>query len=571
MLNLEIAQIFYQMADFLEMKEVEFKPRAYEKAARVLESMEEDVKKIYQEGGIKALKEIPGVGEAISKKIEEYIKTGRIKEFNRLKKECPVRIDQLTRIEGLGSRKIKVLYKKLKIKTLKDLEKAAKKGKIRDLEGFGEKSEENILQGIEFVRRSKGRFLLGEILPVTREMISELDKLKEVGRISPAGSIRRMQETIGDIDILITSQKPGKVMEYFVKMPEVVKVWAKGPTKSSVRLKGGFDCDLRVIKNESFGAALQYFTGNKDHNILTRRIAIKKGLKLNEYGVFKNERKIAGKNEKEVYQAIGLPYIEPEIRNNTGEIEAASEGKLPKLIDYNDIKGDCHVHSKWSDGSHTIEEMAKAAKKMDYQYIAITDHTGSLSIAGGLNEKELLKQMKEIDKINQKISGIKILKGCEVNIKQDGSLDIKDEVLAKLDIVVAAVHSGFKMSKEDMTKRIIKAMENPNVDLIAHPTGRLIMRRKGYELDWEKIFKVAKKTKTALEINSYYERLDLKDIDIRQAVEHGVKLMINTDSHATSHLSYMELGIATARRGWAEKKDVLNTKPLKDFLDFFKK
>lgn len=559
------------MADFLEMKEVEFKPRAYEKAARVLESMEEDVKKIYQEGGIKALKEIPGVGEAISKKIEEYIKTGRIKEFNRLKKECPVRIDQLTRIEGLGSRKIKVLYKKLKIKTLKDLEKAAKKGKIRDLEGFGEKSEENILQGIEFVRRSKGRFLLGEILPVTREMISELDKLKEVGRISPAGSIRRMQETIGDIDILITSQKPGKVMEYFVKMPEVVKVWAKGPTKSSVRLKGGFDCDLRVIKNESFGAALQYFTGNKDHNILTRRIAIKKGLKLNEYGVFKNERKIAGKNEKEVYQAIGLPYIEPEIRNNTGEIEAASEGKLPKLIDYNDIKGDCHVHSKWSDGSHTIEEMAKAAKKMDYQYIAITDHTGSLSIAGGLNEKELLKQMKEIDKINQKISGIKILKGCEVNIKQDGSLDIKDEVLAKLDIVVAAVHSGFKMSKEDMTKRIIKAMENPNVDLIAHPTGRLIMRRKGYELDWEKIFKVAKKTKTALEINSYYERLDLKDIDIRQAVEHGVKLMINTDSHATSHLSYMELGIATARRGWAEKKDVLNTKPLKDFLDFFKK
>jgi len=571
MRNLELAQIFYQIADLLDMKEVAFKPRAFEKAARVLESLEKDVGQIYQAGGLAALEEIPGVGKGIAERIEEFIKTGRVKDYQKLKKECPVDLESLTAIEGLGSRKIKVLYKKLKIKSLKDLEKAAEAGKIRKLEGFGQKSEKNILQGIAFVKASKGRFLLGLILPIVREMVDQLKDLPATGKVEVAGSVRRMKETIGDIDILATSAKTAKVMDFFVQMPEVIKVWAKGPTRSSVRLKGGFDCDLRVIKRESFGAALQYFTGNKDHNILTRRIARQKKLKLNEYGVWRGKRRIAGKDEKEVYQAIGLPYIEPELRTNTGEIEAALAGQLPKLIDYDEIKGETQCHSNWSDGLETIAQMAKAAKKMGYQYIVITDHAGFLKIAHGLDEKRLLKQMAEIDKVNQQVSGIEILKGCEVDIKDNGSLAIKDEVLAKLDIVLGAIHSSFKMNKADMTKRLLRAIENPHVGIIAHPTGRLIHKRKGYQLDWPKIFKAAKETKTALEINAHFDRLDLKDIDIRQAIQAGVKLTIGTDAHSSQHFPLMELGIAQARRGWATEKDILNARPLKDFLDYFKK
>jgi DNA polymerase (family 10) len=560
MKNLELAQIFYQMAEFIEMDEVSFRSHAYNKAARTLESLEVDIEEIYQKGGIKELKKTPGIGEKIAKKIEEYIKTGKIKTYQRLKKQCPVDLESLTAIEGLGSRKIKVLYKKLKIKNLKDLKKAAKAGKIRKLAGFGEKSEKNILQAIAFAKASKGRFSLGVILPAVRRIIGQLEEVPQVGKISTAGSVRRMKETIGDIDILITSSKPMRVMDFFVQMSEIVKVWAKGSTKSSVRFKGGFDCDLRVIKKESFGAALQYFTGSKDHNILTRRIARQKGLKLNEYGVFRGRKKIAGQTEKGVYQAIGLSYIEPELRTNTGEIEAALVGKLPKIVGYNDIKGDLHCHTDWSDGSQTIKEMAGAAQKMGYQYLAITDHTGTLRIAGGLDERRLLAQMREIDKINKKFRNFKILKGCEVNIKADGSLDIQEEILAKLDVVVAAVHSGFKMNKEAMTKRLIRAIENPNVDIIAHPTGRVIFKRKGYQFDFDGVLQAAKKTKTALEINAYPGRLDLRDADVRKAVEAGVKLVVSTDAHNMDQLRFAELGIATARRGWAEKKDILNTR-----------
>lgn len=557
-----MAQIFYLIADLLEMKGVSFKPRAYAKVARVLESLEKDVGQIYQEGGLEALENIPGVGKSIALKIEEFIKTNQIKDYQKLKKECPVDLDSLMAVEGLGSKKIKVLYQKLKIENLKDLEKAAKLGKIRELTGFGRKSEKAILQGIAFVKAGQGRFLLGLILPLVREIIKRLEKLREAEKVRVAGSVRRMKETIGDIDILVASNKPKKVIDYFVGMPEVIKVWAKGPTKSSVRFKDGLDCDLRVIKKESFGAALQYFTGDKDHNILTRRLARKKGLKLNEYGVFKGCERIAGQNEKKVYQAIGLPYIEPELRTNTGEIETALAGKLPKLIGYNSLKGDCHCHSDWSDGLETIEEMARAAKKMGYQYIVITDHTKDLKIANGLDEKRLLSQMKEIDKINSRLEGFKILKGCEANIRTDGTIDIKDEVLSKMDLVVAAVHSKYKMPKKEMTQRIIRAMENPNVDVIGHPTGRRIFKREACQLDLEQIFKAAKRTKTALEINSQPERLDLRDFDIRLAVEAGVKLVISSDAHSISHLSMVELGIAQARRGWAERKDILNTKDL---------
>ncbi|MBL7155010.1 MAG: DNA polymerase/3'-5' exonuclease PolX [Candidatus Portnoybacteria bacterium] len=571
MRNLELAQIFYQMADLLEMKEEDtfFESRAYNKAARVLESLEKDVGEIYQVGGRKALEQIPGIGKGIASKIEELIKTGQIKAYQKLKKESPVDIESFTAVEGLGPKKIKVLYKKLNIRNLKDLEKAAQAGKIRQLAGFGEKSEKNILQAIAFVKTSKGRFLLGEILPVVREIIGDLEKLTEVKKISVAGSVRRMKETVKDIDILITSNKPSPVMDFFVGLPGIVKVWAKGITRSSVHFKQGFDCDLRVIKKESFGAALQYFTGNKDHNILTRRIAQQKRLKLNEYGVFRGKKRITGQTEKKVYQAIGLSYIEPELRTNTGEIEAALAGQLPKIIGYDKIKGDCHVHTDWSDGMETIEQMAKAAKKMGYQYLVITDHAGFLKIAHGLDEKRLLKQMAEIDRVNQRLSRIKILKGAEVDVKDNGSLAIKDEVLAKLDLVLAAIHSSFKMNKKDMTERLLRAINNSQVDIIAHPTGRKIHKREAYSLDFEKIFKAAKKTKTALEICAYFERLDLKDTDVRQAIETGVKLVISTDAHSSNHLAMMELGIAQARRGWAAKKDILNSQSLTEFLEYF--
>ncbi len=427
------------------------------------------------------------------------------------------------------------------------------------------------MQGIEFARAAKGRFLLGAALPIIRQMVNDLKKLPEVKKIAIAGSVRRMKETIGDGDILIVSPKPAKVMDFFVSMPEIIKVWAKGQTKASVRLKSGFDCDLRVVKKESFGAALQYFTGSKDHNIATRRIAIKRNLKLNEYGVFKGKKMIAGKSEKEVYGSIGLHYIEPELRTNSGEIEAALENKLPKIIRYDNIKGDCHTHTNWSDGINSVEEMAEAAKKMGYRYIAITDHAGPLKIARAMDERSVLRQMAEIDKINRKISGIKILKGCEVDINKDGSLSLKDEILSKLDIVGVSVHSYFKMSKEDMTERLLRAMANPYVSIIFHPTGRLIARREAYSLNYDRIFKAAKENKILLEINAHPQRLDLKDTDIRAAIENGVKLVINTDAHSVMGLNVIEFGIGAARRGWAEKKDILNTQSGEKLLAYFNK
>jgi len=570
MKNLEIAKIFYLMAEFIEMDKASFISIAYNRASRILESLENDIEEIYKKGGVEELKKISGVGKGIAEKIEEYIKTGKIKRYQELKKKCPVDLEKLISIEGLGAKKIKAFYKELNIRNLKDLEKAAKAGKIGELDNFGKKSEQNILQAIKFVKAGDNKFLLGKAIPIVKEIINNLKKLPEVSNISSAGSVRRMKEVIGDVDILVVSSKPKKVIDFFVKMPRVVKIWAQGSTKSSVRLRNGLDCDLRIVKKESFGSALQYFTGSKEHNISTRLIAKKKGLKLNEYGVYKNDKRIAGKNEKEVYQAIGLKYIEPELRSNTGEIEASLNDKLPKLIRYNDIKGDTHCHSNWSDGSDSIEQIVKAAKKIGYEYIAITDHAGFLKIANALDEKRLLKQIFEIDRINKKLSGIKIIKGAEVDIKVDGSMAIKDEVLAKLDFVYGAIHSSFKMNKNDMTNRLIRAIENPNIDAIAHPTGRIIQKREEYKIDFDKIFKVAKKTKTALEINAHYNRLDLKDSYIRQAKENGVKIVIGTDAHSLDNLSMMKFGVAQARRGWAEKKDILNTRSYKEFIQYFK-
>ncbi len=586
MVNQELAKIFNEMAQFLEMDGVAFKPYAYQRAALSLETLNEDVGNIYRQGGIKALLEIPGVGKAIADHIEEYLKTGKIKHYEDYKKKLPLKIDELIKVEGMGPKKIKTLYQKLGIKNLKDLEKAAKAHKIAPLFGFGETTEKNILQGLEFLKRDKGRFLLGYIMPTVTDIFEKLKNLKEVDQISLAGSLRRKKETIGDADILVASKHPAKVMDFFVKLDGIEKIWGKGGTKASVRMREGFDVDLRVLPEKSYGSALQYFTGSKEHNIITRKIAIEKGLKLSEYGVFKGKKQIAGKTEEDVYKAIGLPFIEPELRENEGEIEAAlrqAQGKLPglpKLVGYNEIKGDLHCHSKPDEVKHSknlenfIEELALSAIEIGYEYIGISDHTKFLKIDDGLNEEQLLKQHEAIKKINEKLknenSKIRILHGCEANILNDGSIDIKDEVLEKLDYVIAGVHSSFKMSKQEMTQRLAVAMQNPNVDIISHPTGRLIGRREEYQMDFDKILEIAKKTGTILEINANPLRLDLNGFNIRRAKAQGIKMIINTDSHQKDQLTFMEYGVAQARRGWAEKGDITNTLSAEELLKSLK-
>jgi DNA polymerase (family 10) len=572
--NQELAQIFSEIAEFLEMEDVAFKPYAYQKVAIVLEDLEIDIEEIYKTGGKKALEKISGIGKNIADKIEEYLKTGKIKYYQELKKKTPVDIKELTAVEGLGPKTIKILYKKLGIRSLKDLEKAAKNHKIAPLFGFGEKTEKNILEGIAFLKRSKGRFLLGDILPIAEEIEERLQSLKEIKRISVAGSVRRKKETIGDVDFLITTKNPGKVMDFFVSLPGITKIWGKGSTKSSIRMERGFDIDIRVVPEKSYGSALQYFTGSKEHNIATRKVAIDKGLKLNEYGVFKGKRMVAGKTEAEVYKILGMSLIPPELREDQGEVEAALKEKLPKLIELKDVKGDLHCHSSWNGGANSILEIVEAALARDYQYLGVSDHTKFLRIENGLDERRLAQQRKEIDKLNIKFRKknleFKVLQGAETNILNDGSVDIKDEALKKLDFAIAAVHSSFKMPREKMTERMIKAMKNPFIKIISHPTGRILKRRDEYQVDLGKIIRAAKQFKVALEINSCPERLDLNDYNIKRAIEAGVKLVINADSHHRDQLRHVEFGVAQARRGWAEKKDIINSQPLDRLLKLFK-
>jgi DNA polymerase (family 10) len=569
--NQTIAKILSEIGEYLEMQGVPFKPRAYEKAALVISGLEEEVAEIYRSGGVKALEEIPGVGQGIAERIEEFIKTGRIKDYESLKKKMPVDLASLAIIEGLGPKSIKKLYQKLGVRNIKDLERAAQAGKIARLEGFGKKSEEKILQGIGFVQKSGGRFVLGFVMPEIRTIEGRLRNLKGVEEVAVAGSVRRKKETIGDADILAISKNPKPVMDYFVSMPEVAAVHAHGVTKSAIKLNSGLNVDLRVVERDSYGAALDYFTGSKDHNVALRQIAVRKGLKLNEYGLFRGKKEIAGRSEEELYKALGMDYVEPEMRENTGEIELAQKHKLPRLLGYDDLQGDLQVQTSWTDGSDSIETMAKVASEAGLKYIAITDHTKRLAMTHGLDEKRILKQMAEIDRLNKKLgSRIKILKGSECDILKDGSLDLPDEVLAKLDVVGAAVHSHFNLPRKEQTERIVKAMSNPNVDIVFHPTGRIINRRAAYEVDVEELIKTAKKTGTVMEIDAYPDRLDLKDEYIRKCVEAGVKLAIDTDAHSPTHFPYLEYGIAQARRGWAERKDIINAWPLGKMLRFLK-
>lgn len=571
MKNLELSEIFYQIADILEIKNIEWKPRAYRKAARNIETLTKNIQEIYDKGGLKALEKIQGVGEHIAKKIEEYLKTGKIKEYEKLKKELPKGFEQIVKIQGMGPKKAIKLYEKLKISNVKQLLHAAKKGKIQELEGFGEKSQEDIIRGISLYEKIKGRMLLGQALYLARELKQKLEATGKADQVEIAGSIRRMKETIGDIDVLAISKKPKELIEEFVKFSDVKNVLAKGPTKCTVILSSGIQADLRVLEKDSFGSGMNYFTGNKDHNVQLRKLAIKKGYKLSEYGLFKGNLRIAGKTEEEIYKKLGMQYMPPEIRQNKGEIEAAARNKIPRFIELSDIKGDLQMHTNWSDGNNSIEEMAKAAKQMGYKYIAITDHSKSEYQAKGMDEEKLKNYLRAIDKTQEKIKGLTILKGCEVDILKDGSLDYEDKTLKRLDFVLAAVHSGFKMNQKEMTDRICKALQNKYVNALAHPTGRIIGQRDSYNVDLNRVIDIAKENKIALEIDSSPNRLDLSDNNARLAAEKGVMITINTDAHDKEQLRYIELGVATARRAWIKKEQVINTKTLSELKKFLKK
>ena len=551
---------------------VQFRARAYYRAADTIASLSENATDIYDKYGVNGLLEIPSVGKAIASKIEEYLKRGKMQHLEELKAKVPINIDELYGIEGMGPKTIKMFYDKLQIKNLADLEKAATEGKLKTLPGFTEKKEQDIFKQIEFFKRGKGRLIIGEVYPLVKQIEKRLQHVAGVKNAAAAGSIRRMKETIGDIDYLVAASDPEQVIDFFVKMPEVQEILGMGRAKAFVKLASGIDADLLVVPEESWGSALQYFTGSKEHSVQLRKIAISKGLRLNEWGVFKGDKRVAGTTEEEVYKILGLQWIPPEMRENAGEIEIGRQGKVPKLVEYGSLKGDLQVHSENSDGTASIEEMARGAKAFGLDYIAITDHTKSLKLAGGLEEQELLEQADKISQLNDRLreEEFRILSSAEVNIMKDGSLDIPNTVLDKLDIVGAAIHSHFNLPIETQTERLIKAAKNPSVDILFHPTGRLINKRAGYPVDIEKVIEVAKDTNTVLEIDAHYDRLDLKDEYVRMAVRNGVKLVIDSDAHHPIHYSFLTFGIAQARRGWAIQSDILNTLPADKLLNALK-
>jgi len=569
MKNKLVADIFYQIADLLDVNgEIFFKTRAYRKAAQTIETLDEDIEIVSKE---KRLQSIPGIGESLAKKIREIVETDGLEYFEKLKKEMPEGVIDLLEILGLGPKKVSALYRNLSISNISDLKEACNKGKLRNLEGFGEITERNILRGITLREKTSGRVLLNVAYEYGNNYLEYLRKCKKIEKISIAGSLRRMKETIGDLDILASSDAPDEVMDHFVKYRDVQRVLLKGSTKTSVLLNDDLQVDLRVVEEKNFGAALQYFTGSKEHNVKMRSIAIKKNLKLNEYGLFdkKTGEYIVGRTEKEIYNKLDLAYVEPELRENRGEIETALKGELPDIVKYSDIKGDLHVHSRWSDGADSIEDIATKAQILGYEYVGIADHSQSLKIARGLTEKRIDKKIKEIDSLNKKLSDFRILCGTECDIKSDGSLDYDNRILKKFDFVGIGIHTSFKMNKKEATERIIKGMENKHVDFLAHPTCRIIGRREPFELDTRKIFDTAVETDTYLEINSFPDRLDLNDANAKFAKERRVKFVIGTDSHNVKNLPFMRFGIATARRGWLNKNDILNTNSLKNLEKIF--
>lgn len=577
-----LSRILFEFSYYDEMQGIAFKPRAYQLASEAVSALGPEVEETWKKGGVKALKELPGIGQSIAEKIDEYFRTGKITEYEALKKKFPVDIWGLSRIEGMGPKHILDLWKHLKVRDLKDLTKAIAAHKIQKIPRFGIKSEEKIAKGLALMQRSSGRHLLGEILPLADKIVERLSHIKGVKHCVYAGSLRRRQETVGDIDLIATASDPKRVTDAFVAMPEVETILERGKTRSSVRLHLGIDADLRVVPDNVFGATLQYFTGDKRHNVLLREYALSKGFTLNEYGLFVLKRKgikhesgklIVCKTEEEIYKKLGMDTPPPELRVGADEIDAARRHALPDLIPYGSVRGDLQVQTSWTDGEASIEEMAAAAHEQGLAYFAVTDHTKSLAFIGGLDEKKIAKQWREIDRLNAKRSTERprILKGSEVDIRKDGSLDLNDATLSKLDWVGISVHSNFAMSERAMTDRIVKAMANPNVDCLFHPTGRLIGKREPYALDMKEIIAAAKKYRVALEIDAYPDRSDLKDLHVRMAVEAGVPLAIDTDAHAPAHFRFLPLGEAIARRGWAKKKDVINAKSLKELRAWLEK
>ena len=561
MKNRIIANMFEKIADVLEYQgEIPFKVNAYRKAARVIGDMQEDIEEVWRQG---QLTKIPGIGTALAGKIEEFLTTGKMSKYEEVVSSVPPGLLELLEIQNLGPKTVALANKELGVESLDDLKRVAADGSLAQLPGMGEKKVENILKGIELYERAQERISIGLALPLVDELISEIKSREKVDKIQVAGSTRRMKESVGDIDILVETDRGPEVIQTFVHLPQVTRVLAAGDTKGSVIVENHIQVDLRAIRKESYGAALQYFTGSKAHNIHLREIAKKRGLKINEYGVFREDKKIGGAKEEDVYHALNLQWMPPEMREDRGEIDLAAVGKLPHLIELEDIRGDLHVHSKWSDGGSTIEEIARAAQAKGYSYIAISDHSKSVKYAHGLEEERLFRKLDEIKAVQEKFPSLKILAGAEVDILADGTMDYSDEILSRLDIVIAAVHQGFK---QQVTERMISAMENPYVFIIAHPTGRLISKREGYVMDLEKVMKKAAETGTVLEINSYYDRLDLSDVNARRAKELGIKLSINTDTHQLYQLDMMKLGVGVARRAWLEPKDVINTYSLQELL-----
>ena len=563
--NAEVAQVLYEIGELFTIKGDRYRSRAFLMAAQRVSSLTEDIRRIHERN---ELVEIPGVGKSIAAVIEEVLNTGESSQLEDLREALPHGVRDLMELEGIGPKTALRLHDELGVVSIEGLEEAVKAGKLRVLKGFGPKTEENILKSIEAHRMRQERFLLGGILPVIDQIISHMSKSEAVLNVEPAGSARRRKETIGDLDVLVSSVRPEEIAELFVSMPRVSRVISKGTTRSTIVVGARFQVDLRVVPPESYGSALQYFTGSKEHNIKLRTIAVKKGYKLNEYGLFErdSDRRVAGETEEEIYRILGMEWIEPELREDRGEIEAAVEGRLPNLVTLDSIRGDLHVHTKWSDGSASIEEMAEKARQLGLEYLAVCDHSKSLGIARGLDEARLREQMAEIERLNEGLEGFTILKGIECDVKADGRLDLPDSVLRDLDFVVASVHSGFKADEEQMTKRIVSAIHNDYVSAIGHPTGRLIQRRKPYALKLEEVFDAAAAQGVMMEINAFPDRLDLDDVNSRSAMERGVRMSIGTDAHTLNQLEFLPLGVSVARRGWLEAKNIANTLPVEDLL-----